>query len=50
MPENKLKNELKLKQWKAKFLPKELKQNKDNNQGLERMLKSSNECEVRFSI
>lgn len=49
MSGSKLKSELKLNQWRAKFLPKELKKNKENK-SLERMLKTSNESEVRFTI
>ncbi|CAI4154146.1 hypothetical protein ALT1644_190050 [Alteromonas macleodii] len=49
MSGNKLKSELVLNQWRAKFLPKELKKDKQNK-SIERMLKTSNVNEVRFTI
>jgi hypothetical protein len=49
MSGSKLNNELKLNQWKAKFLPKEARR-ASKEKDLRKILRSEGESEMRFSI
>lgn len=49
MSGNNLKNELKFNQWRAKFLPKEMKKFTESKD-LQKLLKSETNSEMRFFV